>query len=106
MEEDRNTPGRDEPRVMSREDVHGYSGITLTQTGEEEREAPPPQGSVRIRVISTAAMPWWKKALFWAAAAAVVALLFAAAWVVLLGGAVIAAIAAVVLFVKSYLGRL
>lgn len=108
MEEDRkNEPGRETPRVMSREDVHEYSGITLDQSGAEEKEAPRQQGgAVRIRVVSTADMPWWKKALFWGAALLIVALLFATAWVVLLGGAVLAAVAAVVVLIKKYLGRM
>lgn len=106
-EEYRNETGKEEPRVMSREDVHEYRGLTLNESGEEERkEAPPTEmGGFHVHVFSPSAMPWWKKALFWGAAAAAVALILVVAWFFLLGGLVIAGLAAVLYLLKKYLGR-
>lgn len=67
-EEYRNETGKEEPRVMSREDVHEYRGLTLNESGEEERKEAPhtEMGGFHVHVFSPSAMPWWKKALFWA----------------------------------------
>lgn len=102
-----NGPGRDEPRVMSREDVREYRGLTLNESGEEDRreETRAQMGGFHVHVFSPSAMPWWKKALFWGAAAAAVALILVVAWFFLLGGLVIAGLAAVLYLLKKYLGR-
>lgn len=107
MDDYRNSPDWDEPRVMSREDVHEYRGLTLNESGEEDRrETPRPEmGGFHVHVFSPSAMPWWKKALFWGAAAAAVALILVVAWFFLVGGLVIAGLAAVLYLMKKYLGR-
>ena len=100
-------PDGEEPRVMSREDVHEYRGLTLNESGEEERREEPraQTGGFHVHVFSPSAMPWWKKALFWGAAAAAVALILVVAWFFLVGGFFIAALIGAAYLIRKFLGR-
>lgn len=105
MDDHKNGVPGEEPRVMSREDVHDYRGITLSESGEEECREEPGRGGFHVHVFSPSAMPWWKKGLFWGAAAAVIALFLVAAWFFLVGGLVIAGLAAAAYALKRFLSR-
>lgn len=87
---------------MSREEVHAYRGLTLNETGEEERKEEIPR-KVHIHFFSLSTVPWWKKVLWGAVFAAVLAALFALAWFLLLGGLVAAGALAVVYLLKRFL---
>lgn len=100
-------PDGEEPRVMSREDVHAYRGLTLNESGEEERKEEPrrPQSGFHVRVFTPSAIPWWKKALFWGAAAAAAALVLVVAWFFLVGGFFLAALIGAAYLLRKFLSR-
>lgn len=106
MNEDyKNEAPEESPRVMSREDVHEYRGLTLNESGEEERKEENVRSGFHVHVVgNTSAMPWWKKALFWGAAA-VVAVFLAVAWFFIVGGMILAGAAALIYFLKRYFRR-
>lgn len=107
MNEDyKNEAPEESPRVMSREDVHEYRGLTLNESGEEERKEENVRSGFHVHVVgNTSAMPWWKKALFWGAAAAVVAVFLTVAWFFIVGGMILAGAAALIYFLKRYFRR-
>ena len=54
----------EEPRVMSRDDVHDYEGLTLNEDGKEEKQEEEDGYTIHIRRFSLKNIPFWKKALF------------------------------------------
>ena len=64
------TGANEETRRMSREDVHGYDGITLTAEGEEERGSEDTPG-VCVYSFRFSDQPLWKK-IFWLCAAGII----------------------------------
>lgn len=88
-------------RPMSREDVHDYHGITLTEDGrEEEREMP--RSGIHFHVFSLSAIPWWKKVLWGAALAGAVVVLLALAWFLMIGAVVAAGALLLLYLVKRF----
>lgn len=78
----------EEPQVMSKEDVHDYQGLTLSENGtQEERQSPRGYTYVHFQTVEIKEIPWWKKALFLAGAAVVMGLIVVLLWFFFLGGA-------------------
>jgi len=61
MENDQDV--REEPRVMSDEDVKEYHGLTLNEEGETDREFRNEDTYIRVKTFNLSALPWWKKAI-------------------------------------------
>ena len=76
-------------RPMSREDVHDYRGITLTEDGREEKQNTS-GGGIHFHVCSLSAVPWWKKVLWGAALAGAAVVFLTLAWFLMIGAVVIA----------------
>ena len=91
----------EEPRVMSRDDVHDYEGLTLNEDGKEDGY------TIHIRRFSLKNIPFWKKALFAlglvACAAIFLMLAIAAAYFIVVGGAIVLVAGAVVYLLKKYI---
>lgn len=51
----------EEPRVMSRDDVHDYEGLTLNEEGKEEKKEEEDGYTIHIRRFSLKNIPFWKK---------------------------------------------
>ncbi len=92
--------GREETRRMSREDVHGYDGITLTAEGEEERREREDIPSVRVYSFSFSAQPLWKKILYLCAVGIVMAGFFLMAGFFFVGALAIGGAMALVYVLK------
>lgn len=95
----------DDPKVMNREDVSGYEGITLNEKGEEENRTE--DGSIHVHVFSKDTwhrLPWYKKILYAVCAAAAVVVLLTVLWFFVVWAAVIAAAAVVVYLLRRLLG--
>ena len=58
------TEVREEPRVMTKDDVHDYQGLTLNEDGQEEKKEEEEGYTIHIRSFSLKKIPLWKKALF------------------------------------------
>ncbi len=91
---------REETRRMSREDVHGYDGITLTAEGEEERREREDIPGVRVYSFSFSAQPLWKKILWLCAAGIVLAGFFLMAGFFFVGALAIGGAMALVYVLK------
>lgn len=98
------TEVREEPRVMTKDDVHDYQGLTLNEDGQEEKK----EGyTIHIRSFSLKKIPLWKKALF-AAGLVACAIIFimlaiAAAYFFVVGGAIVLIAGGVVYLLKKYI---
>ncbi|WP_299142377.1 hypothetical protein [uncultured Dialister sp.] len=97
----------EEPRVMSKDDVHDYQGLTLNEEGKEEKKEDDEGYTIHIRSFSLKKIPLWKKILFGAglAACAVVFLLLAvaAAYFMVVGGAIVLVAGAIIYLLKKYI---
>ena len=51
----------EEPRVMSRDDVHDYEGLTLNEDGKEEKKEEEDGYTIHIRRFSLKTFPSGKK---------------------------------------------
>lgn len=51
----------EEPRVMSKDDVHDYEGLTLNEDGKEEKKEDDEGYTIHIRRFSLKDIPLWKK---------------------------------------------
>ena len=96
----------EEPRVMSRDDVHDYEGLTLNEDGKEEKKEEDGY-TIHIRRFSLKNIPLWKKALFAlglvACAAIFLMLAIAAAYFIVVGGAIVLVAGAMVYLLKKYI---
>lgn len=97
----------EEPRVMSRDDVHDYQGLTLNEDGKEEKQEEEDGYTIHIRRFSLKNIPFWKKALFAlglvACASIFLMLAIAAAYFIVVGGAIVLVAGAVVYLLKKYI---
>lgn len=97
----------EEPRVMSRDDVHDYEGLTLNEDGKEEKQEEEGGYTIHIRRFSLKDIPLWKKILFGAGLAACAAvfllLAVAAAYFMVVGGAIILVAGAIIYLLKKYI---
>lgn len=97
----------EEPRVMSKDDVHDYQGLTLNEEGKEEKKEDDEGYTIHIRRFSLKDIPLWKKILFGASLAACAAiflmLAIAAAYFIVVGGAIVLVAGAVVYLLKKYI---
>ncbi len=97
----------EEPRVMSKDDVHDYQGLTLNEDGKEEKKEQEDGYTIHIRRFSLKNIPFWKKALFAlglvACAAIFLMLAIAAAYFIVVGGAIVLVAGAVVYLLKKYI---
>lgn len=101
------TEVREEPRVMTKDDVHDYQGLTLNEDGQEEKKEEEEGYTIHIRSFSLKKIPLWKKALF-AAGLAACAIIFimlaiAAAYFFVVGGAIVLIAGGVVYLLKKYI---
>ena len=100
-EETRET--QEEMRRMSREDVRGYDGITLSAEGEEERQESEDAPGVHVYSFSFSNQPLWKKILWLCAAGIVMAGFFLMAGFFFVGALVVGGALALVYFLKRIL---
>ena len=99
---------REEPRVMSQDDVHDYQGLTLNEEGKEDKKEEEDDGyTIHISSFSLKKIPFWKKALFvlglLACVVVFLVLAVAAAYFIVVGGAIVLAAGAVVYLLKKYI---
>ena len=102
MEEERRpgTGAEEEARRMSREDVHGYEGITLSEDGNEERREEKTTGNVRFYSVNFSEAPFWKKILWLSFAGVVMAGFFLVAGVFMVGALAVAGVCALLYYLK------
>lgn len=110
MEEERMTEtgireengAQDEARRMSREDVRGYDGITLSQDGTEDAGSGErgEAGGVRFYSFNLSEAPLWKKILLLCLAGVAMAGFFLVAGVFMVGALAVAGVAALLYYLK------
>lgn len=102
MNENNQDEVREEPRVMSPNDVNDYSGLTLNEQGEQE-ERSAEDSFVHIHTIRIHELPWWKKLLGVLGIAAFILLGLVLVWLFFIYGAIVLATVAIIYFVRKYL---
>lgn len=102
MNENNQAEVREEPRVMSPNDVNDYSGLTLNEQGEQE-ERSTKDSFVHIHTIRIHELPWWKKLLGVLGIAAFILLGLVLVWLFFIYGAVIFITGAIIYLIRKYL---
>jgi hypothetical protein len=94
------TGANEETRRMSREDVHGYDGITLTAEGEEEERVSEDTPGVRVYSFRFSNQPLWKKILWLCAAGIIMAGFFLMAGFFFVGALAVGGALALLYFLR------
>lgn len=102
MSENNQNEVRKEPRVMSRDDVNDYDGLTLNEQGEQE-ERSAEDSFIHIYTIHIHELPWWKKLLGGLGIAVFILLGLVLVWLFFIYGAIVLATVAIIYFIRKYL---
>ncbi len=72
----------EEPKRMSGDDVHSYTGVTLDENGrKEEKEEPERKTGFKFTYVEIKNIPWYKKVLYGALIIALVVAIFTLGWI-------------------------
>lgn len=104
MSENNQDEVREEPRVMSRDDVNDYNGLTLNEQGEQE-ERSTEDSFIHVHMIRVHEWPWWKKLLGVLGITAFILLGLVLVWLFFIYGAVIFLTGAIIYLIRKYILR-